>query len=1336
MTLSCDYHLTCHRHGYLRFNSGTESDEDRLGPLVSSRHSRSRAVEIGEMSSWKERGNSAPYADTISPGFSSSQSQSDDSEREDTALSQQIRKLTLHNQQLQEQLKVREQERDRLNEQLESQRVEHGISSAYSPPGLPSRVLDGRKVIREHEPSTLASPPPFPPSRAARGKGGGYGGGSNSGSSSKKKKDYSKAALPESEQEVVGPVEALQRSNLELERRLHEVIEDKRRVEIELSSQKVAFVKIHEREQDLSKDIEILRDENSHHSTAIAKLKDERDSLHVENVNLHDEFTALTDKLNKTEKCYKEVEHENLSLEAELESLVRDKRKLVEEKQNLQAAVEDTLKTKENYRSTIKQLREQNKTLESQQTGKSGITRHVVKSEKPRRVWESKEPQTLSEVMSLREEKVQLKDRLFTAQREINSLEAHLEAQDVQSTNRLTEEISSHLIEFQSHLAAIYGDIESARTAVTAISGQQQVLVRESFMLLAQKCREQIAAAEGDKTRAVDALKLSQKSLERMETEFEQICRDKAKLQAQRSSVSDDISRLKSEVANLTDQKRLLGIQLTQNQSLAQESDKKVSELESQNKKLQDRYSTSERNWKHEFGRLEREWEDKLVEANLERELILDERESLQAEKETFEAQLSALQLENEKLTIVKNELQTQVDSLGGRISHLGATLSENDNKILSAEKSIAKLLVERACLAAETIAKEEFHREQLIEVEGEHASEMGAATVRGKELEGALRVMEEERLQLRDQLGSVISKEVEIDRLTTQVTLLTSENSQVKFEMGLLNEKHENALKNLQHLAETEQTRELEKEKMKMTLTTEIGLLKSKLKSLDDERQSLEDKVTEVTNERPQGSAFQMFPESKQIEQFKKQIWNLQRETKMQRRVNQETSRDQKVQVVELQKRITLLEMENKHLKETARTGNDAAEASTSLRKQVTDLQRKTFFLESEKKDLSEKVLLLQSSLKVARDVRDRTASERVQKIQNENLVLQERVRGLEENLTKKLMAADLRIVETVKENDKLKQKLFRIQGTASQQSSHGASLQALAKSLKEEIEVLEKVKLSVSTSRDVLSQLDAGHQRLVSLQEEIKHILSVEQSYESSKRSPILSRSLSSTGQNLPPVFNTLPPEYVSSLRASVVKSSFASPSPTGVELREKFSELQGATNNLVEDAKKQQSTLRLEEDDSSATELETKLKSIHCELEGFVKRNKDLCDGITSLKDDFKLDPSQLHSVTVLTKQIESLQDQVIDRDVALQDIELEMKKDYEMHDRKFATLKGQVLELRKQLSAKDDLLRINGLYIQKTEERCIECENQLFKSRKELERILAEREQMIPTGMQGL
>jgi DNA repair exonuclease SbcCD ATPase subunit len=277
-----------------------------------------------------------PYGETTSPGFSS-QSQSDDSEREDGALTHQIAILTVKNNSLQKQLNERELERDRLREQLELQRQERNSRTPYSPTGLPSRLLDGRKVLRDSI-SGLATgsggPTPVSPSahsptttHSPRFRTPASGGTVDPGR---------KGFLDTFATELMASAERLQmennlkRMNADLERHLREVTEENKYLEHELQKQKEAFAKMQVREQDLSKDIEILRDENSHHTGAINKLKTERDGLQTENDTLHEELHAVTEKLNKTEKCYKEVEHENVSLEAEIDQLMSDKKQLSE----------------------------------------------------------------------------------------------------------------------------------------------------------------------------------------------------------------------------------------------------------------------------------------------------------------------------------------------------------------------------------------------------------------------------------------------------------------------------------------------------------------------------------------------------------------------------------------------------------------------------------------------------------------------------------------------------------------------------------------------------------------------------------------------------------------------------------------------------------------------------------------------------------------------------------------------------------------------------------------------------------------------------------------------
>ena len=1265
---------------------------------------------IGEETGQKER--VVPYCETTSPAFSS-QSQSDDSEREDSGLSAQIVILTTQNRKLQQQLREREQERDGLRERLESHQPDTSVRVPYPPPaGLPSRVLDGRKVLRERDTKNDVST-----SVQTLGSGG---------------KSFAAARDPRwknfdeveglSERDLLAKLENLKRLNVDLECRLRETSEEKRRAEMELKWQREAFVKAQEREQDLSKDIEVLRDENSHHSGAISKLQVEREGLQTENETLQEELTAASEKLGKTEKCYKEVEHENLSLEAEIEQLMGDKKQLYEEKQKLQSAVEDARKTKENFRSTIRQLREQNVTLEGQ-LSEVAKERKVAttRQEKTKKIRESKEQQVLSELMTLREERSQLKDKLTSAQQEIDSLECHVKENPL--ANQVLVEFSANLSEFQTELAAIRNDLKSTKSDALSLSAQHRVVMRDNLMCLAQKSQEMLSVAEHENSRLSNTLERSEASLTKMQTDFHKIKAENAKLLSQKGNVLSDISKLRAEVAALQDQKRLLEVQLAQNDSISQQREDVVLELQSQQKKLQDKLASSERLWKSKLGRFEHEWEGKLAEANTIQGNLLEEQDSLLHEKASLEEQLSRLQQENEELEIAKRELQSQVGSLEGRMEEHLVKMRTNVSQISGAQHSVGRLLAEKACIVAEMTLSKKQYEAKMLASQKEFDRELESAAAESEELKETLSAAEKERNEMKAQLEQISEKATQIDHLTSQLLALTNENTRLKSEMEVLRGKHEMATKDLQQLAETEQSRHLHNEKLKMTLTTEIGLLKSKLKSVEDDKVTLEEKLADLSKERSQTtSAFHAVPESKHIEQLRKQIAAL-----------QVSSRDQNAQFGDLQGRSAFLETENMRLKEAARTSKEVLEANTTLRKQLAEMSRNNFFLESEAKRLTDRVHSLQNSLKSARETKERSTNERTQTLLEENQGLQDKIRGIEEDRTKKLMAVDLKIVEAVKENDKLREWLLEIRsGFEGGLRSQSSDLEDLAKSHKAELELLRGMKTSLLRSREDLVQFEVSQQQALALQSEIQQILAVQMSQEVSGRSATLGRSVVSTSSPvLPPVLKSLPPEYLSSLqgRSAQAGSSAASNIPT-LELQGKLSHLHTVHVNLVDKLNQHQGLLQRRE--SEVAVLEQCFTTLEGKLAQLVKQNEGLQQSVASLQ-EFDLKPDQLQVISFLQKQNEILQDKVIDRDMALQDIELQMKKDYELHDRKFTTLKSQVLESREELSGKDDLLRTKEQYILQTEERILECENQLLNARKDLERALQEREQLMKQGL---
>ena len=106
--------------------------------------------------------------------------------------------------------------------------------------------------------------------------------------------------------------------------------------------------------------------------------------------------------------------------------------------------MDDGQKTKENYRLTIRKLREENTALKSQKTdaGTEKSSTAVVEPEKTRSV-----SQAVDEMMQLREERMKLQEELQSAQRDIDSLRSQVEGHSLEqeATNIVKRNVSCTL---------------------------------------------------------------------------------------------------------------------------------------------------------------------------------------------------------------------------------------------------------------------------------------------------------------------------------------------------------------------------------------------------------------------------------------------------------------------------------------------------------------------------------------------------------------------------------------------------------------------------------------------------------------------------------------------------------------------------------------------------------------------------------------------------------------------------------------------------------------------------------------------------------------------------
>lgn len=363
----------------------------------------------------------------------------------------------------------------------------------------------------------------------------------------------------------------------------------------------------------------------------------------------------------------------------------------------------------------------------------------------------------------------------------------------------------------------------------------------------------------------------------------------------------------------------------------------------------------------------------------------------------------------------------------------------------------------------------------------------------------------------------------------------------------------------------------------------------------------------------------------------------------------------------------MTLLEADNKRLHDLLHTSTAIPDAS--VRRQLVELQHKLHFLELDKKGLTEKISSLQSSLKSAHETRDKSIKERSKALQDENTSLHDRVRSLEEDFTAKQMMADSRTAEAAKENDRLRHKLAAVQNGLVSMEQLYTSLQETSSALQSKEDLL---------TQQVLPTPPGG---LVFLEEAIDQLVQVEQD---------LSTAQTNGGDH-------------KESTAAVIKT------------------LRTYTQSISQ--RKEQ----IERHHGAATQLTALLAALHHEMVSTAQQLQETHRLLSHLNQS-DLPPEKLSSIEFLKKQVAMWQDKVIVRDLALKDIEAQMRIDYESHDKTFSQLKsqlkGQLIDLRQELSFKTEALVVKDQFIQDLKDRCMNTESELFKLHKEMERVMQE------------
>ena len=224
------------------------------------------------------------------------------------------------------------------------------------------------------------------------------------------------------------------------------------------------------------------------------------------------------------------------------------------------------------------------------------------------------------------------------------------------------------------------------------------------------------------------------------------------------------------------------------------------------------------------------------------------------------------------------------------------------------------------------------------------------------------------------------------------------------------------------------------------------------------------------------------------------------------------------------MQSKMTVLEAENKRLKETLRSGKEPPDSNPALRKKIIKLSQRNFFLEWEKKDLSDK---LQFALRLSRETKEKAATEQEKRLREMNQALSEKIRGLEESLLKRRLGIDSRISETVKENSRLQQQLIALKNGFDESTKRQQSLvEETAEWLREEgPRAIGELKTGLTAFKRELREVESLQSRMRGLQEELV-VVSAEAAGGGGR---LLTRSSSAS---LPPVLKGLNPSYLSRL------------------------------------------------------------------------------------------------------------------------------------------------------------------------------------------------------------
>ena len=453
--------------------------------------------------------------------------------------------------------------------------------------------------------------------------------------------------------------------------------------------------------------------------------------------------------------------------------------------------MKDVRKTKENFRTTITKLREQNTSLESKMA--------VVVQEKESLAADqlhakSEREQHQLDIASLREEKEsvqqqanQLGEKLAEFEAKKSSLSAKLE--QVESLSERTkkeldeslwerEQLKTRLstvTQREQKLADQHARIMEEITTATKDTRQKVKCTLHLLSHLPLSPSHQVPGLKEDKVAPVKVVAVGS-----VFTGHDQLPVEVTQLKSLLSAVIREIGLLR-------DQRKLLDV--------------KLAKLESQ---------LHEREEERKADGLDRTLLEEKVATAEERRAKLAAREAaLRLELEQSKNREDELKREKEKIEEERAELKQQLimsnqrtTAMGEEMEQLRAAVADRESELDKAVCQVSRLLAERTCAIAQLVVVRELNTEQ--------------------------------------QLDSIADKTARIDELTNQITALTVEKEEYQVKMEGITKQHGGTMQELQAAMEESRTRKMDHDKLKMQLMTEISLLRSKVSQLEEENTAM----------------------------------------------------------------------------------------------------------------------------------------------------------------------------------------------------------------------------------------------------------------------------------------------------------------------------------------------------------------------------------------------------------------------------------------------------------------------------------------------------------------